>query len=133
MINRPTEGIATDASHSIKNELTRYRGIDLRTGVEIFHENLGNQTVNVGEFFGVIAAAKYIIENEYTPRTIYTDSLTAIAWFTQKRTASKRKLPAMFKAEVFLQAMSVEIGSIEVVHWDNDGWGETPADYGLKQ
>lgn len=133
MIDRPTEGIATDASHSIKNGLTRYRGIDLRTGVEIFHESLGNQTVNVGEFLGVIAAAKYIIENEYTPRTIYTDSLTAIAWFTHKRTASKRKLPAMFKAEVFLQAMSVEIDSIEVVHWDNDGWGETPADYGLKQ
>lgn len=132
MIDRPTEGIATDASHSIKNGLTRYRGIDLRTGVEIFHESLGNQTVNVGEFLGVIAAAKYIIENEYTPRTIYTDSLTAIAWFTQKRTASKRKLPAMFKAEVFLQAMSVEIDSIEVVHWDNDGWGETPADYILK-
>lgn len=132
MINRPTEGIATDASHYIKNGLTRYRGIDLRTGVEIFHESLGNHTVNVGEFLGVIAAAKYIIENEYTPRTIYTDSLTAIAWFTQKRTASKRKLPAMFKAEVFLQAMSVEIDSIEVVHWDNDGWGETPADYGLK-
>lgn len=132
MIDRPTEGIATDASHSIKNGLTRYRGIDLRTGVEIFHESLGNQTVNVGEFLGVIAAAKYIIENEYTPRTIYTDSLTAIAWFTQKRTASKRKLPAMFKAEVFLQAMSIEIDSIEVVHWDNDGWGETPADYILK-
>lgn len=132
MISRPTEGIATDASHSIKNGLTRYRGIDLRTGVEIFHESLGNQTVNVGEFLGVIAAAKYILENEYTPRTIYTDSLTAIVWFTQKRTASKRKLPAMFKAEVFLQAMSVEIDSIEVVHWDNDGWGETPADYGLK-
>lgn len=132
MIDRPTEGIATDASHSAKNGLTRYRGIDLRTGVEIFHESLGNQTVNVGEFLGVIAAAKYILENEYTPRTIYTDSLTAIVWFTQKRTASKRKLPAMFKAEVFLQAMSVEIDSIEVVHWDNDGWGETPADYGLK-
>lgn len=132
-MNRPSQGIATDASHSTKNGLTRYRGIDLRTGIEVFHEDLGNQTVNVGEFLGVIAAAKYIVEHDYTPRIIYTDSLTAIAWFTQKRTASKRKLPAMFKAEVFLQAMSVEIDSIEVVHWDNDKWGETPADYGLKR
>ncbi len=131
-MNRPSQGIATDASHSTKNGLTRYRGIDLRTGIEVFHEDLGNQTVNVGEFLGVVAAAKYIIEHDYAPRIIYTDSLTAIAWFTQKRTASKRKLPAMFKAEVFLQAMSVEIDSIEIVHWDNDKWGETPADYGLK-
>ena len=131
-MNRPSQGIATDASHSTKNGLTRYRGIDLRTGIEVFHEDLGNQTVNVGEFLGVVAAVKYIIEHDYAPRIIYTDSLTAIAWFTQKRTASKRKLPAMFKAEVFLQTMSVEIDSIEIVHWDNDKWGETPADYGLK-
>lgn len=131
-MNRPSQGIATDASHSTKNGLTRYRGIDLRTGVEVFHEDLGNQTVNVGEFLGVVTAAKFIVEHDYTPRVIYTDSITAIVWFTQKRTASKRKLPAVFKAEVFLQTMSVEIDSIEVVHWDNDKWGETPADYGLK-
>ncbi len=89
-MNRPSQGIATDASHSTKNGLTRYRGIDLLTGIEVFHEDLGNQTVNVGEFLGVVAAAKYIIEHNYTPRIIYTDSLTAIVWFTQKRTASKK-------------------------------------------
>lgn len=131
-MNHPNTGIATDASHSTKNGITKYRGIDLKTGEEIFQENLGNQTVNIGEFLGVIAAAKYIIEHNYTPRIIYTDSLTAIVWFTQKRTASKRKLPAIFKAEVFLQTMSVEIDSIEIIHWDNDKWGEIPADYGLK-
>lgn len=131
-MSRPSQGIATDASHSTKNGLTRYRGIDLQTGIEVFHEDLGNQTVNVGEFLGVVAAAKFIIEHNYIPRIIYTDSLTAIAWFTQKRTASKRKLPAMFKTEVFLQTMACEIDSIKVVHWDNDKWGETPADYGLK-
>lgn len=131
-MNHPNTGIATDASHSTKNGITKYRGIDLKTGEEIFQENLGNQTANIGEFLGVIAAAKYIIEHSYTPRTIYTDSTTAVSWFTQKRTASKRKTPALFKAEMFLQAMSVEIDTIEVVHWDNKAWGETPADYGLK-
>lgn len=131
-MSRPIEGIATDASHSTKNGITRYRGIDLKTGAEIFHENLGNQTVNVGEFLGVVAAAKFIIEQNYTPRIIYTDSTTAIIWFNQKRTASKRKYPALFKAEIFLQTMSVEINTIEVIHWKNDEWGETPADFGLK-
>lgn len=131
-MNRPVEGIATDASHSAKNGITRYRGIDLKTGEEIFHENLGNQTVNVGEFLGVVAAAKYIIEQNHTPRIIYTDSTTAISWFIQKRTASKRKSPALFKAEIFLQVMSGDINTIEVVHWKNDSWGETPADFGLK-
>lgn len=130
--NRPAEGIATDASHSAKNGITRYRGIDLKTGAELFHENLGNLTANVGEFLGVVAAAKYIIEHDYSPRNIYTDSTTAIAWFAQKRTASKRKTPALFKAEIFLQAMAAEIDTIDVVHWNNGEWGETPADYGLK-
>lgn len=131
-MSRPTEGIATDASHSTKNSLTRYRGIDLKTGTEIFHEDLGNQTVNVGEFLGVVAAAKFIIERSYTPRIIYTDSTTAISWFTQKHTASKKRSPALFKAEIFLQIMSAEIDTIEVIHWKNDTWGETPADFNLK-
>lgn len=130
-MNRPIEGIATDASHSTKNGITRYRGIELRSGEEIFHETLGNLTVNIGEFLGVVAAAKYIIEHNYIPRIIYTDSTTAISWFTQKRTASKKKISALFKAEMFLQVMSVEIDTIKVCHWLNEQWGETPADYGL--
>lgn len=132
MSDRPCEGIATDASHTIKNCSTRYKGIDLRTGNEIFLECLGNLTVNIGEFIGVVSAAKYIIEHDYAPRIIYTDSLTAIAWFRQKRTASKRKLPTLIKAEVFLQAMSCMINTIKVLHWYKDKWGEIPADFGLK-
>lgn len=131
-MNRPTEGIATDASHSMKYGKTRFRGIDLKSGVEIFHEDSGNQTVNVGEFLGIVAAAKYIVEHDYTPGIIYTDSRTAIAWFREKRTASRRKSTLLFKAEVCLQIMSAIIDRIEVRHWDNDLWGEIPADFGLK-
>ncbi len=131
-MSRPVEGIAVDASHSMKNGITQYRGIDLRTGEEIFHENLGNKTVNIGEFLGVVEAVKYIIEHDYTPRVVYTDSQTAISWFKTMAAASKRKSPAVFKAEVFLQAMSAEVETIEVVHWDKSAWGETPADFGLK-
>ena len=78
-MSRPTAGIATDASHSIKNGCTRFRGVDLKTGTEIFSENIGNQTVNVGEFLGVVAAVKYIIEHDYSPEIVYTDSVTAIS------------------------------------------------------
>jgi ribonuclease HI len=131
-MSRPTAGIAVDASHSTKNGLTRYRGIDLRIGHEIFHEDIGNKTVNIVEFLGVVDAVKYIIEHDYTPRVVYTDSTTAISWFKTMVSASKRKTPAVFKAEVFLQAVSAQIETIEVVHWDKSAWGETPADYGLK-
>ena len=132
MSKRPIVGIATDAAHSTKREITEFQGIDLATGERIFYQNLGNQTVNIGEFLAVVEAAKYIIENDFKPRVIYTDSMTAISWFNNKRTASKKKNKALQKAEIFLKMFAVDLEDIEVLHWDNKGWGETPADFGNK-
>lgn len=132
MARIPAEGIATDAAHSTKNGVTEYQGIDLKTGKRLFYRNLGNKTVNIGEFLGVVEAAKFIIENDFQPRVIYTDSVTAIAWFRNKKTASKKKCRDLQKAEIFLKALSWDIDTIEVRHWDNKAWGETPADFGNK-
>lgn len=132
MTRIPTEGIATDAAHSTKNGVTEYQGIDLKTGKRLFYRNLGNKTVNIGEFLGVVEAAKFIIENDFQPRVIYTDSVTAITWFRNKKTASKKKCRDLQKAGIFLKALSWDIDTIEVQHWDNKAWGETPADFGNK-
>lgn len=131
-MNRPTQGIATDGAHSTRERLTRFRAVDLLTGKELFSEAIGNQTVNIGEFLGIVAAVRYILENNFTPPVIYSDSLTAITWYKNKATASSRHCSALHKAEVFLQAMSARIDSIEVRHWNNREWGETPADFGNK-
>ena len=131
-MSRPICGIATDAAHSTKNGVTEYQGINLETGKRLFYRNLGNQTVNIGEFLGVVEAAKYIIENDFQPRIIYTDSMTAISWFNNKQTASNKKNKELQKAEIFLKALSYDVDTIEVRHWDNRTWGETPADFGNK-
>lgn len=128
----PVEGIVTDAAHSVKNKLTEYQGFDLKTGRRLFYHNLGNKTVNIGEFLAVVEAAKYIIEHDFVPRVIYTDSVTAITWFQNKKTASKKKCRDLQKAEIFLKALSWDIETIEVKHWDNEGWGENMADFGNK-
>lgn len=128
----PSAGIATDAAHSSKNGITAYRAVDLSTGKELFHCTLGNRTVNIGEFLGVVAAIRYIIENHYSPPVIYTDSLTAITWVNNKKTASKKPLIDLYRAEVFLKVMASEIESILIVHWDTKSWGESPADFGNK-
>lgn len=132
MTNIPTEGIATDAAHSTKNKVTEYQAVDLKTGKRLFYRNLGNKTVNIGEFLGVVEAAKYIIENDFQPRIIYTDSQTAITWFNNKKTASKKKCRDLQKAEIFLKMLSYDIETIEVRHWDNREWYENPADFGNK-
>lgn len=131
-MKRPTRGIATDSAHSTKNSLTEYQGINLETGEQLFYENLGNQTVNIGEFLAVVRAAQYIIENDFQPRIIYTDSMTAISWFKNKSTASNKRNKALQKAEIFLKAFAADVDTIEILHWDNKGWGETPADFNRK-
>ena len=131
-MKRPVEGIATDGAHSSKNSLTSYRGVDLRTGEQLFLEHLGNQTINIGEFLGVVEAVKYIIGNDYRPKVIYTDSITAMTWVRNKKTASGKRYPDLKKAEIFLKAMSTQVDQIQLIHWDNDVWGETPADFGNK-
>lgn len=129
---RPAEGIATDAAHSMKNGKTEYQGIDLATHQQIFYRDLGNQTTNIGEFLAVVEAVKYIIENDFHPRVIYTDSTTAIAWFKMKKTSSAKPCKDLQRAEMFLRVLSADVDTIEVTHWDNKRWGETPADFGRK-
>lgn len=131
-MRRPVEGIATDAAHSMKNGKTEYQGIDLATRQQIFYKDLGNQTTNIGEFLAVVEAVKYIIENDFQPRVIFTDSTTAIAWFKAKKTSSTKLCKDLQRAEMFLRAMSADVDTIEIYHWDNKRWGETPADFGRK-
>lgn len=131
-MRRPVEGIATDAAHSMKNGRTEYQGIDLATRQQIFYKDLGNQTTNIGEFLAVVEAVKYIIENDFQPRVIFTDSTTAIAWFKMKKTSSTKPCKDLQRAEMFLRALSADVDTLEVIHWDNKRWGETPADFGRK-
>jgi ribonuclease HI len=131
-LTRPTEGIATDAAHSMKNGKTEYQGINLATKERIFYRDLGNQTTNIGEFLAVIEAVKYIIENDFQPRIIFTDSTTAITWFNSKKTSSVKPCRDLQRAEMFLRALSADVDTIQVIHWDNKRWGETPADFGNK-
>lgn len=132
MKERPTAGIATDGAHSMKERLTRFRAVDLSSGAELFSETVGNWTNNIGEFLGIVAAVRYILEHPGSPRVIYSDSITAITWYHQRQTASSRRCLALLKAEIFLKAMDAKIADIEVLYWNNRLWGEIPADYGNK-
>lgn len=132
MINL-SEGIAVDAAHSTKNRKTEYRGVDLKTGKILFYNDLGNQTINIGEFLAIVEAIKYIIDHDHQPKKIFSDSITAISWVKNKRTASGKRNPKLMKAEIYLRAMAYWVDEIEIIKWDNAKWGEIPADFGNKK
>ena len=78
-MKRPIVGIvATDGAHSTKERLTRYRAVDLSSGLELFNHSIGNKTNNIGEFLAIVEAVKYILIHPEAPRIIYSDSITAI-------------------------------------------------------
>lgn len=131
-MSRPTVGIATDGAHSTKERLTRYRAVDLSSGLELFNRSIGNKTNNIGEFLGIVEAVKYILRHPEAPRIIYSDSITAITWYRNKQAASSRRSDELRTAEIFLKVYAVKIEDIQVLHWDNAEWGETPADFGNK-
>lgn len=125
-------GIAVDAAHSIKNRKTEYRGIDLATGQILFYKDLGNQTINIGEFLAIVDAMKYIIDNDFEPKVIFSDSNTALSWVANKRTASGKRNFFLIKAEIFLRVMAYWVDEIKCLKWDNKTYGEIPADFGRK-
>lgn len=132
-MKQPVAGIATDGAHSTRERSTSFRAVDLSSGRELFRESVGNWTNNVGEFLGIVAAVKYMIEHPEAPRVIYSDSKTAITWYRDRRTASSRRCPALLKAEIFLKVMEEKIRYIRLEYWDNRLWGENPADFGNKK
>lgn len=127
-----TKGIAVDAAHSMKNKKTEFQGVNLLTGEILFYQDLGNQTINIGEFLAIVEGVKYIIEHDFSPKVIFSDSTTAIAWFKSKKTASGKRNKHLMKAEVYLRTMAYWVDEIQVLKWDNKKYGETPADFGNK-
>jgi ribonuclease HI len=127
-----SNGIAVDAAHSQKNKRTEIQGVDLTTGKTIFYQDLGNQTINIGEFLAIVEGVKYIIANNYKPRVIFSDSVTGITWFKNKKSASGKRNKMLQKAEAYLRIASFWVDKIQVIKWDNRKYGEIPADFGNK-
>lgn len=127
-----SKGIAVDAAHSMKLKKTEFRGVDLATGEVIFYKDLGNKTINIGEFLAIVEACKYIVLNNYEPRRVFSDSQVAISWFKNKDAQSLRREKELDKALIYLRAAYTWLEDIEVIHWNNKQWGEIPADFGNK-
>ena len=127
---------AVDAACSGNPGKMEYRGVDLRTGAEVFHFGPIFGTNNIGEFLAIVHALA-LLEQRGETLTIYSDSRNAQLWIRQRRCKTKlarnAKTEAVYtyieRADRWLQTHSF---TNKIRKWKTDEWGEIPADFGRK-
>lgn len=131
------DSLAVDAACSGNPGLMEYQGVDTTTGQRIFHLGpIPDGTNNVGEFLALVHGLA-MLKQQGSPKPIYTDSRTAMAWVRKKKANTKLKRTSrngklfelMARAEQWLANNSY---STDILKWDTDNWGEIPADFGRK-
>lgn len=130
------DAIAVDAACSGNPGPMEYRGVDLRTGQQIFHYGPVQGTNNIGEFLAIVHGLA-LLQQQGSNKTIYSDSISGMAWVRNRK--AKTTLPmtpenaklwdVIHRAESWLKTHPY---SNRIVKWDTDKWGEIPADFGRK-
>lgn len=128
---------AVDAACSGNPGIMEYRCVDLKTGTEVFRMGpYEDATNNTGEYLALVHAMA-LMGKRGEWHNIYSDSRTAISWWSKKRVNTSLK-PTERNAKVFelLARASVWVNTHQfprhVMKWDTDRWGEIPADFGRK-
>jgi ribonuclease HI len=131
------ESYCVDAACSGSPGPLEYRGVDMRSGKEIFRQGpYQHGTNNVGEFLAIVHALK-LLDKKGSRLPVYSDSSTGIGWVKKKQCntelAADEKNIALFKlinqAEDWLADHTI---INPVLKWDTRAWGEIPADFNRK-
>lgn len=135
MLSKPIRGIAIDAGTVGNPGITFYKGVDIFTGKVLFESTIGMATNNIGEFLALCHAIHYCFERKIKP-TIYTDSVTALAWVRNEKTNSSFKdnpeiISRLEKAVRYLKSIPLK-ETLVIEKWNTNIWGEIPADFGRK-
>jgi ribonuclease HI len=135
--NPVLESLCVDAACSGNPGVMEYRGVDTKSGAQLFHKGpfpLG--TNNLGEFLGIVHALAYLKKNN-SSIPIYSDSRTAIKWVKDK--AIKTKLPRNTKTAPLFELVDRALLWLKnneypnkILKWPTEEWGEIPADFGRK-
>jgi ribonuclease HI len=132
-----TESVVVDAACSGRTGRLEYRGLDLKSGKELFRQGpFENGTNNIGEFLAIAHAAE-MLSKKGSKSPIYSDSATAIIWVRAKRcntrlSPDKTNTPLfelIDRTEKWLQEHKI---INPILKWDTRAWGEIPADFNRK-
>lgn len=130
-------GWAVDASCMGNPGIMEYRGVDLRTGNELFRVGpFKDATNNIGEFLAIVHALALQYRNQ-SWHTIYSDSATGMAWVKNRRVRTTlRQTPENEKLFHLIARGLTWLSSHQyqarILKWQTELWGEIPADFGRK-
>ena len=127
------ESIAVDAACSGNPGFLEYRGVDLQTGNQIFHQQFEIWTNNVGEFLAIVHG----LAHTPRPKAIYSDSKIALSRIQQGICKSKFRTTnpertirtTVEKAESRLKTHGIPS---QLLKRNTQDRGEIPADFGRK-
>lgn len=131
------DSLAVDAACSGNPGHMEYRGVDTKSGIELFHVGPMMQgTNNIGEFLALVHGLAYLHQRG-SAIPVYSDSRNAIAWVRQKKCKTKLTQNAVnapifnliARAERWLQTHTY---TNPIIKWETERWGEIPADFGRK-
>jgi len=138
--NAPIEwdSICVDAACSGNPGDMEYRGVDTKTGDELFRIGpFKKGTNNVGEFLALVHGLAYLQKHGKHDMPIYSDSKIAMGWIRQKTTRTKLARSAVNKPLFLLVDRGIKwlknnTYMNPILKWETKEWGEIPADFGRK-
>lgn len=131
------DGWAVDASCLGNPGVMEYRGVELRTGREIFRVGpFKDATNNIGEFLAIVHALA-LQYRDGSSHTIYSDSATGMTWVRNRRVKTTLNRTAANEQVFLLLAralawLNTHRYSTKILKWQTDLWGEIPADFDRK-
>ncbi len=138
LIGKPIpDSLSVDAACSGNPGILEYRGVDTKTGIELFRQGpFPEGTVNIGEFLALVHGLAYLKKIK-SNIPIYSDSRTAIKWVKTK--VVKTKLERTSKNEELFKLVDRAVNWLhnntfpnKILKWETAAWGEIPADFGRK-
>ncbi|MDE6513596.1 MAG: ribonuclease H family protein [Muribaculaceae bacterium] len=134
----PDGAIAVDGACSGVPGPIEYRGVDIRSGREIFHVGpYAGGTNNIAEYLALIHALALLDKRGDHSTPIYSDSRTAQTWVRNRRSKTTveptaenaRLMQILARADAWI---ATHTPRNPIVKWDTENWGEIPADFGRK-
>lgn len=131
------KGWAVDASCMGNPGVMEYRGVELMSGRELFRIGPFNKgTNNIGEFLAIVHALA-LMTKMGEKHTIYSDSVSGMAWVRNRKVKTQLKRdadtePVFRLMERALSWLNTHHYDVRILKWDTDRWGEIPADFDRK-